>query len=190
MNDLVTSVTANSAGQLEQARSIYYYVGSHFTCTDYDAAFVGTSSLREVFEKNSGTSAGINMLMLAMLRKMHIVADPVLLSTREHGYSFINYPIQERLNYNIVRAAIGGKVYFLDAAHPRLGFGQLADNCYNGHARIISKQDSGFVYFNADSLKEAKTTMVIMTNGEKGGLEGSYQSSLGSQVSPIIREKR
>ncbi len=76
---------------------------------------------------------------------------------------------------------IDGKVIYLDAAHPKLGFGQLDGDCYNGPARIISLKDSGSVYFEADSLKERKATAVFINATEKG-LEGSWESTLGQQV--------
>ena len=188
LNDILDKVTANSADQLSQAKAIYYYVNGHFTCTNSYWPDIKTT-LQDVVKKNSGTVGDLNLLLIAMLRKRSITADPVLLSTREHGFNLAKYPIMDRLNYVIVRVKIGGKIYYLDAAHSQLGFGQLAGNCYNGHARIISQKDSGSVWFEADSLNEKKTTLVMIMNGEKGGLEGSYQSTLGQQESYNTRER-
>ncbi len=123
-----------------------------------------------------------------MLRKKGLHADPVLLSTREFGFNMVKYPILEKLNYVIARLKIAGRVYYLDAAHSQLAFGQLADNCYNGHARIISNTDSASVYFEADSLKETKITMVLIANTDKG-LEGSWQSTLGPEESYKLRRR-
>jgi len=188
LNDLVAKITAGSSGSLQQVKAIYYYVSSHFTCTDHYNKYIKTN-LRDVVKKNSGTVGDINLLLIAMLRNRGIGADPVILSTREYGFNLSRYPMLEKLNYVIVRVPVDGKVYFLDAAHPQLGFGQLADNCYNGHARIISNKDSGSVYFEADSLKEKKTTMVLISNNGKGELEGSYQSMPGLQESYNTRVK-
>ena len=85
-----------------------------------------------------------------MLLRKGFDADPVLLSTREHGFNMASYPILDKLNYVIVRLHLGDQIYYLDAARPQLGFGLLAPDCYNGHARIISDKDSGSVYFWAD----------------------------------------
>jgi hypothetical protein len=188
LDDLVNQATAKAGGQLAQAQAIFYYISGHFSCTNYDDPFVRVN-MREVVQKHSGSVGGINMLMLAMLRKEHIPSDPILLSTTDHGFNFTKYPIEDRMNYTIVRALIDGKVYFLDATHSRLAFGRLADNCYNGPARIISNEDSGFVNFNPDSLKENSTTMVIISNSDKGGLEGSYQKTMGLQESYETREE-
>jgi len=181
----VTSVTAGSTDALKAARAIYYYVNSHFTCNDY-YNFRLKTTLRDVMKKNGGTVGDINLLLIAMLRKAGLQADPVVLSTREYGFNLATYPILQRLNYVIARLVVDGHVYYLDAAHSQLGFGQLAGNCYNGHARIISNKDSASVWFETDSLKESKTTLVLISSTDKG-MEGTLQSVLGKEESYRLR---
>jgi Domain of Unknown Function with PDB structure (DUF3858)/Domain of Unknown Function with PDB structure (DUF3857) len=174
-----------SGNALEQAKSIYYYVSQHFTCTNHNDKYIETS-FKDVVRTNSGTVGEINLLLIALFRKRGLTADPVILSTREFGFNLANYPVLDRMNYVVVRLSIFGKLYYLDAADPQLGFGQLPGNCYNGHARVISKSDSSSVYFWADSLKERKVTMVLLGGTEKG-LEGTLQSTLGPEESYQLR---
>ena len=187
LNDLVEKIPLAGTDESGQARAIYYYISHRFTCTDHYNKFIETT-LRDVVRTNKGTVGDINLLLVAILRKKGFTADPVLLSTREFGFNLASYPVLQRLNYVIVRLKLGKKIYYLDAAQPQLGFGQLSGNCYNGHARIISKTDSGSVYFWADSLKEKKTTMVLLTSTEKG-MEGTLQSTLGPEESYQVRQK-
>lgn len=188
LNELLNSITGNISNELERAKAIYYYVSSHFTCTNHYNPYIKTS-LRDVVKKKNGTIGDINLLLIALLRQQKIPADPVLLSTREYGFNLASYPVMDKLNAVICKTSINGHTYYLDATHPQLGFGQLPGNCYNGHARIISETDSGSVYFYADSLKEKKLTMVIISSNEKGVLEGNYQSTSGNLESYNIREK-
>jgi hypothetical protein len=125
------------------------------------------------------------------LRQANIHADPVLLSTREFGFNSSRYPIMQRLNYVICKIDINGQPYYLDASQPLLGFGRLAENCYNGHARIICEKDSGSVYFLADDIKEAKTTAVFIINNEKnnGTMDGSVTEMPGYMESYEVRDK-
>ncbi|MBN9380085.1 MAG: DUF3857 domain-containing protein [Chitinophagaceae bacterium] len=187
LDEWLNKITANISDPLLQAKAIYYYLQEHLTCTSYYDKFIRTN-LRDVLKKNSGTVGDLNLLLLAMLRQKGFTADPVLLSTREFGFNLAKYPIMERLNYVVGRLKLRDTVYYLDIAHPQLGFGQLASGCYNGHARIISDRDSGSVYFEADSLREKRTTMVFISNGEKG-LEGSYQALFGPVESYRVRER-
>jgi hypothetical protein len=188
LDKLVNGIVINSSSLSDRAKAIYYYVAGHFTCTDH-YNFRITTSLKDVLQKHNGTVGDINMLLVAMLRKAYIPADPVLLSTREYGFNVPQYPVMDRLNYVVVRATVDGQVYYLDAARRQLGFGQLAEDCYNGHARIISAKDSGSVYFSADSLKDKKMTMVVIINSVDSGIEGSYQSTLDYPGSYELREE-
>lgn len=185
LTDLLDKAAGSNSAALEQAKSIYYYISNHFTCTNEYNKHI-TTTLRDVVKKNSGSVGDINLLLIAMLRKKGWQADPVVLSTREYGYNLASYPVLRKLNYVIVRLKLDGKVWWLDAAQPHLGFGRLAGNCYNGHARIISNKDSASVYFEADSLKEKKTTLILLSNTDKG-LEGVYQATLGDQESYNLR---
>jgi hypothetical protein len=185
LTDLVDKISGSNSAALEQAKSIYYYVSSHFTCTNHYNKNI-TTTLRDVVKKNSGTVGDINLLLIAMLRKKGWQADPVVLSTREYGYNLVSYPVLAKLNYVIVRLKLDGKIWYLDAAQPHLGFGRLPGNCYNGHARIISNTDSASIYFEADSLKEKKFTMVMLSSTDEG-LKGVYQSTLGDQESYNLR---
>ena len=183
----VRNAVAGGGTMADEARAIYYYVCEHFTCNDFGEKYIQTS-LSDVVRKHSGTVGDINLLLISMLRKIGLQADPVVLTTREHGFNLASYPVLERLNYVIARIKIDGKVIFLDAAHPKLGFGQLDGACYNGHARIISKTDSGSIFFEADSLKEVKSTTVFITESDKGA-EGTWTCYLGPQESYELRER-
>ena len=174
------TIVGNTGDQLVQAKNIFYFVNENFTCTDHYRVFVKTS-LQNVFKARKGAVGEINLLLTQMLLRKNIKASPVLLSTRELGVNIPSYPILSKLNYVICRATIDNKVYYLDASQPHLGFGALPPQCYNGHARVIDKEDSASVYFMPDSLKEFETTMIniISPEGSKGPLEGVYEKSTG-----------
>lgn len=188
MNSELKSIIAGNENNLEKTEKIYSYIRDNFTCTDYDALYTD-NPLKTVFKKKNGNVAEINLLLTAMLRHENIVADPMILSTRDNGYTSETYPLMERFNYVICAVTDGGKNYYLDASRPLLGFGHLPIDCYNGQARIINKEKPYVVYFNPDSLKEQKFTAVIIINDDKGQPSGSFQSTLGYYESDELREK-
>jgi Domain of Unknown Function with PDB structure (DUF3858)/Domain of Unknown Function with PDB structure (DUF3857) len=190
IDDALKGVVKENGNELQRAKDIYYYVVHNFTCTNYYDKFIRTS-LQDVYKKRSGNVGELNLLLNFMLYKKSISACPVLLSTREFGYNFPGYPIIDRLNYVICRVHADGKVYYLDASHPNLGFGRLPGNCYNGHARVISNIDSASIYFLTDSIKERKLTFVNIINDEKnkGVLTGNFQTKLGQFESYELRNK-
>jgi hypothetical protein len=124
-----------------------------------------------------------------MLAHENIPVDPVILGTRSHGYTNELYPLMDKYNYVLCRAAIDSSYYFLDASQPWLGFGRIPDYCYNGHARVITKEFAQPVYFSPDTVTEGKTTSVYIANNSKGGLDIGYGSVPGYFESCDIRKK-
>lgn len=185
LNDAYKQAVGNAAPGLEQARSIYAWVRDHFTCTNYNRKYL-EKPLKEVLKAKSGNVAEINLLLTLLLRKADIAADPVLLSTRSHGYTHSVYPLLDRFNYVICRGQAGGQIFFLDASEPALGFGKLGYKCYNGHARVISP-DAMALNMDASSLNEYKNTLVMVINDEKGQVAGRIQQTEGYVASTGIR---
>ncbi|HET9431630.1 MAG TPA: transglutaminase domain-containing protein [Chitinophagaceae bacterium] len=187
LNDIMTEATKMAPGKLERAKNIYAWVRDNYTCTSLSGKYL-QQSLKNILKNRNGNVSEINLLLTAILLKADIDADPVLLSTRSHGYAHTIYPLIDRLNYVIVRAVIDGNPYFLDATHPGMGFGKLDYECYNGQARVIDKEATS-LEFSADSLKETSITTVFIINDEKGNSIGSLQKLPGYYESYHLRNR-
>ncbi|MGH2565141.1 MAG: DUF3858 domain-containing protein, partial [Ginsengibacter sp.] len=82
----------------------------------------------------------------------------------------------------------GRDTIFLDASDHNLGFGKIPLECYNGHSRIISEQQSGPIYLYPSDIKESEITSVLLVNDEKGiGESGTLESTLGYYKSSDAR---
>jgi hypothetical protein len=95
----------------------------------------------------------------------------------------------DRFNYLVAQVTIDNATIYLDATIPRLAFGKLPLEAYNGHARVITRNQAVPVYFSADTLKEKSNTFVIINNMEKGGMEGSLKQDPGYYQSFDLRDK-
>lgn len=187
LNDVMDEATGGTNDQLEKARRIFAYVRDHMTCTAYGRKFL-EKPLRTVLKSQNGNEAEINLLLTAMLRKADLEADPVMLSTRSHGYAYALYPLMDRFNHIITRLRINNKDYFLDASNSRMGFGRLGYECYNGHARVINAAATP-VELIADSLHERKVTSIFIVNDGQGNLTGTLQQSPGYYESYRLRDQ-
>jgi transglutaminase-like putative cysteine protease len=172
MGDEVKPVFASVTSSTDKARKIFYYVRDNFSSTGYGGVFL-QQSLKNVFKAKKGSVQELNLLLTAMLRYAGLEADPVILSTRSHGFVFESSPIITQFNYVIVQVRDGEKVYYLDASDSRLGFGQLAAMCFNGHARVVNEEATA-INLSADLLKESSLTQFIVNNDEKGNWGGSF----------------
>jgi hypothetical protein len=180
-------VTSHSINLAESAHQLFYYVRDNFACIPDDDIFLG-DDLYTVNKKKKGSVADLNMLLIALLRQKGIPADPVILSTRDYGKNFADYPRLDKMNYVICMIRLGSDTVFLDASRPDLAFGNLSLECYNGHARLISTNGKS-IYFLPEKIKEQKSTGVIIVNDQGGNLEGTVNTTVGFFGSEEIRQE-
>ena len=187
LNDAMTVAVHGAPNNLEKAKNIFAYVRDNMTCTNYNRIALD-QPLKNVLKNRNGNDAEINLLLVAMLRKADLDADPVMLSTRSHGYTYAMYPLLDRFNYVIAQVTIDNHTWYLDASEPHMGFGKLGYKCYNGHARVINA-DATPIDFTADSLMERKITSIFIINDNNGNFSGSAQKSPGFYESCRLRNK-
>ena len=184
VNDIVSKATT----QMGRAQKIFEYVRDNFTCRENNRIYL-TAGLKDVFKNKNGSGADINMLLIAMLKNQKIESNPVILSTREHGFAHELYPLINRYNYVIAKVIIDNTLFYLDATAPQLEFGALPSNVYNGQAREITKDLAAPIYFIADSLREYGTTTVYISKIDNSGVEGSFTHNYGIYESLKLRQK-
>lgn len=187
LSDVVKEAMGNATTDLQKAKNIFAYVRDHMTCTNYNRTQL-EKSLKNVLKERNGSEVEINLLLTAMLLKAGFTAEPVMLSTRTHGYTYAMYPLMDRFNYVVSRINLNDTYYYLDASQPRMGFGKLGYDAYNGHARVINEMATP-VDFISDSLMERKLTSVFIVNDEKGKLVGSVQQTPGYYESYSLRNR-
>ncbi|GAB4091255.1 hypothetical protein [Flaviaesturariibacter terrae] len=175
LNDAMAPMMKGSP--LDQARAIYAHVRDAITCDGRDGIYL-SQSVKDVFKKGAGTVADVNLLLTTMLLHAKLDASPVLLSTRENGFVYSSIPMLDRFNYVVVALKIDDQTYYLDASKPRLGFGRLLPECYNGMARIINHSAEA-VMLVADSLREKSVSFVQLNADGHKGWKGTVQQVQG-----------
>jgi len=187
LNSEMVAILKDAKTSKEKAKNIFTYLQKNFTCTDHNKLYT-EQSLKNVFKDKKGSEVEINLLLVFMLRKIGLTADPLMLSTRSHGYVFSNYPVVDRFNYVICTTLIDDKPIYLDASKPNLGFGQLDWECYNGYSRMINEKAS-VADLSSDSLTESKTTTLMAFTDQKGETSGFVQQVPGAYESLSIKNK-
>lgn len=187
LDDDLKTITAGATDKLEKAQKIFAFVRDNFTSTGGGMYF--NAPIREVFKQRKGNDGSINLLLTAMLKHEQIEAMPLILSTKSHGYAHNLYPLMDRYNYVVSLLTIDSTTYLLDASTPRLGFGKLNADCYNGSARIIKLPAAELVELNADDLVENEVTSIFIQNGEKNEMSATVTNFLGYYQSMNLRDK-
>ncbi|MEL7339742.1 MAG: transglutaminase-like domain-containing protein, partial [Bacteroidota bacterium] len=154
----------------EKLIRLYRYVRDQIAF-DGDRRIIYKDKLSDLLETRRGNSAAINLLLREMLAGVGIEAHPLLISTRNHGRVFKDYPMINQFNHLLCYAQIGEEEYFLDATHPFRPYDLLAYNDLNGQGWLLDKANPRWKKI-PDHYVDRKLVQGFLTITPSGGLEG------------------
>ncbi|WPP52299.1 DUF3857 domain-containing protein [Catalinimonas niigatensis] len=137
--EVVSTLTAGLSSEKDKAVAIYQHILQHFAWNNTYSLYPSVS-LKDLLKDKEGNCTDLNLLLLNMLHKAGITANPVLLSTRNHGKITTKFPLIDQFNYTIVFATIDGQGVLLDATDPDLPFGMLREACMNDYG-LVAEED-------------------------------------------------
>jgi hypothetical protein len=167
----VEEITAGMTTPESKLMAIHQYVKQNVQWDGNSRKFI-SSSLKKVLDDKKGNSADINLLLASMLDKAGFEVNPVLLSTRDHGFVRETTPISSQFNYVITEVKFGDKFLLVDATDKYLPLGLLPERCLNGNGFLVAKE--GFQWVKLQAAVKSKITsnldFKIAESGEMKGL--------------------
>ncbi len=169
LKNTVEDLTAGSTDQQKNLAKIYDYVKSHVEW-DETTDRIPDRPFKQVLEAQKGSSSEINLMLVCMLRKAGLPANPVFISTRDNGKvrEFITQDGQ--FNDVICRVTVGGKNILLDATDRDLPMGALPERCLNGAGLTITK--TGADWIDISSMRSKEVVSADLKLDEQGELTG------------------
>lgn len=141
--------------------NIIEYVKRNYNWNNSNSKFASKSASKFVQEKH-GNSADINLFTLGLLNAAGIAAQPVVISTRNHGKIKYDYPFSHFFNYVIILANVGGKQILTDATETMILNNRIPARCINEKGLIIQKNKVEWLALDASETSELKTDLRIM----------------------------
>ena len=153
--------------------------------------YSASGALKKSYELHRGTSADVNLLLIAALRQAGLAAQPVLLSTRAHGRVNQSFPLLEQFNYVIgVLPLADNKELLLDATEPLLPCGVLPTRCLNQTGRLVADKDQAGRWVNLlPSQRHNHYQEIKLTLDEQGNLTGNVHEEHAGYAGAAVREK-
>jgi len=121
---------------------LYYYVRNNYNWNGNNGEFC-EKGLKKLMNEKTGNVADMNLLLINLLRKAEINAQPVVISTRNNGFLNLSYPSYAQINYVIVAIKNPTGFTFLDATSKHLDAGFLPDRALNLDGIIITDDQKG-----------------------------------------------
>lgn len=150
-----------------------------------------SGSLRKAYDAHSGTSADVNLLLIAALRDAGLAAHPVLLSTRNHGRIDQSFPLVSKFNYVIALVPLAdGKDLLVDATDPDLPCGTLPERCLSQIGRLIMPQASASRWVDLrPSQRHVHFQQVQLALDAQGGLSGKVHEEYAGYAGADARQE-
>ncbi len=133
-DDLIESVKDKSAQ--EKLAIIYNNIKNRMEWNESYGIYA-SQSLNEAYEKQSGSIADINLLLINTLRKAGLTAQPVLTKNVYSGVLNQFYPTVTDLNYVLVLVLVGDDAIYLDASDSSVDLGYLPTRATNLNGVLI-----------------------------------------------------
>jgi len=125
--------------EVEKAAAIFQFV-QHYMNWNGMLGYYTDKGVKKAFEERTGNIADINLMLTAMLNEAGLDANPVLISTRDHGVPL--FPTRKGFNYVIASVVLNNSVVLLDATNKYTKPNVLPIRALNWNGKLIRKDGS------------------------------------------------
>lgn len=172
INDKTHQITNGITDTIEKAKAIYAFIQKSIAFDGLYSIYTD-NGIKKAFDKHSGNSADINILLIAALRDAGIKTEPVIIATRIKAVVNNLYPAITEFNNVIAAAIINNKVFLLDATDPLLPFGMLPFNDLNIRGRVIPENGPSYWVKPITPQHVINITAADLTFDANGTLKGT-----------------
>ena len=190
LKDQVLPLVAKYPDVRERAAAVRHLVMSSVRYDGTDR-YEAPASLRKAYDAHRGTAADVNLLLISALRMAGVQAQPLLLSTRDHGRLNQTLPLIERFNYVVALVPLGaGQDLLVDATEPLLPCGILPERCLNQVGRLVMKKTGESRWVDlTPTQRNVHYQQVNMLLSAQGGLSGKVHEEHGGYAGVDARQE-
>jgi Domain of Unknown Function with PDB structure (DUF3857) len=172
-------ITGNESTQVLAEKALRF-VSSNIKWNE-EYRIYSPAGLEKAFQNKTGSTADLNLAVVALLRKAGADAVPVLVSTRRHGEAYPTYPFMDQFNSVIALVRKDSLVWMMDATDPFHPLNHLRDQHYNQEGWVVDAQKPDWIPLSAPETGVNWYGRMALT--EAGELTGRFSfSATGSQA--------
>jgi hypothetical protein len=137
--DDLASLVNMTAPVSEKIAKVFQFVKSKIKWNGYRNKYTKVG-VKKAYKDGVGNSAEVNLTLITMLREAGLNANPVLVSTRDHGIPL--FPTTEGFNYVIASVETKDRIILLDATEKYSLPNVLPLRALNWQGKIVRKDGS------------------------------------------------
>lgn len=179
----------NQAKLLEEKERIsflYDYVKEDFTWNKY-YSYRTTKGFKSLINNKSGSSGDLNLLLIHLLQKSGINANPLLVKLRHRGLLNVAFPSVTEINHVIAHLSTSEGDILLDSRIDLIPIGQLMTSSININGVLIKEKTAEIYMINNPNNNKSQTIYQLDYNEEENILEGIEQQRLSDFAGTIYR---
>ena len=162
--------------EFEKMKIVYDYIRNYMQWNNLNS-FLVDDNLRSAYNKKIGNAGDINLMLVAILKEIGLTAEPVIISTRKHGFVNQAIPTISDFNYVIALVKIDNKNYLLDATEKNCPLDLLPIRCINGNGRLVKKDYSQEIILLTNQ-KKSSTYLLNLSIDINGNISGTMECKL------------
>ena len=143
---LLTRTLSDTAARVQ---ALYDHVRTTIRCSGRSGIYSGPA--QETFDAHAGSVAEVNLLFVAMLRQAGVPAWPALISTRDNGEPYMQYPLLGQFNYVVAAVERNGGYDLLDPTDPQRPAGLLASRALAHYAWVVRDDEPEWIEIPSDA---------------------------------------
>jgi len=150
-----------------------------------------TTTTRRAYDLHSGSAADVNLLLIGALRDAGLTANPLILSTRDHGRVNTTFPLLSKFNYVVAHVALpNDQEMLVDATETATPCGTLPGRCLSGMGRLIMPNATQSRWVDlTPSTHFVDYRQVQLQLDEKGGYTGKVHQEYGGYLGAHHRSR-
>ncbi len=177
-----------SQSDMEKIESVLKYMKSNYKYNGRNS-YAASESIKDFINLKTGNSANINLLALGILQSLNVDCKPVIISTRDHGKVYEDFPFADFFNDVLIIATVGDKKMILDATDPYCPTNLIPANCCNGKGFIVDEAEEKWANIYNNLPSHDMTSLSYSYNPETNQLEGSTRVKTTGHIA-ISERKR
>lgn len=169
------SVIDESMDDLKITEVIYEFVKSKVKWNGRYGVFT-RDGLKSAYKEGSGSVADVNLLLVSMLKKAGVNANPVLVSSENNGVPI--FPTREGFDYVIVQVIINGEKILLDATEKFARPNLIPLRAANWKGRVVQENGMSDWVKLTENQKSQEIVLLNLSLNEDGLITGEAKKRL------------
>ncbi|MEM7556819.1 MAG: DUF3857 domain-containing protein [Cyanobacteria bacterium P01_A01_bin.84] len=184
--DDLTAILGNVTTETEKIGAIFSFVQQRMNWNGFHG-YNTYEGVKDAYKEKKGNVADINLILVAMLKKAGLKANPVLISTRNNGVPL--FPTREGFNYVVASVELGGNTVFLDACNKFTKPNLLPTKTLNWFGRSINEDGSSQEVSVLPKKLSKEVSMMNVELKPNGDLEGKLRKNYTDYDAYVFRNK-